>query len=373
MRLLNSRPIHYVAAGLFVAVALLIRKSLDPWLGDAHPLSLLFGAVALAVWLGGATPAVFAAILGYFVSDYLFIPPRGVIAVIDVHEAVGLLTYFISSAIIIGFGQGMRVANKHAGEYAQSLEQHKEKLERAEHHKDEFLATLAHELRNPLATIHNALGVLAHDGLRELQAKKTRQVIERQVGHLSRLIEDLLDIPRIATGRLHVQLARIDLATVLAEAVECARPLIDAAGHQCEFSLPTEPIMVQGDHSRLVQVFLNLLSNAVRYTPRGGHINIAVSCDTAWISVHVCDDGIGIPSTMAPRVFEMFKQLDRGIERVHGGLGIGLALVHRLVELHGGTINVHSEGAGTGSEFIVRLPNVAWSPTIKMSSARVAN
>jgi signal transduction histidine kinase len=352
----TSRTMRYLAAVIFTAVMLLIRWALDPWLGDAQPLSLLFGAVALAVWLGGVGPALVATALGYFASDYLFIPPRGVFAVVNVQEAVSLLTYLMSCAIIVAFGEGMRIANGRAHQHAKSLEHQQVQLERAERHKDEFLATLAHELRNPLASIANVLTFFARQELQDPQFQKALSIITRQVRHLSRLIDDLLDISRIAAGKLNLHKTPTELGTVLAEAIDCARPLIDAAGHRFDWSAPVEPIPVSADHTRLVQVFLNLLNNAIRYTPCGGHLVVEVRSDDEWATVRVCDSGMGIPADMLLAIFERFTQVERDAERTKGGLGIGLTLVRRLVEMHGGTIEACSDGVGRGSEFIVRLP-----------------
>jgi signal transduction histidine kinase len=301
-------------------------------------------------------PALVATALGYFASDYLFIPPRGVFAVVDVREAVSLLTYLMSCAIIIAFGEGMRIANARARQYAKNLEHHQVQLERAERHKDEFLATLAHELRSPLASIANAQAFVAHQGPQDPQFQKSLSIIGRQVRHLSRLVDDLLDVSRIAAGKLNLQKTQTELGAVLAEAIDCARPLIDAAAHRLEWSAPVEPIAMSADHTRLVQVFVNLLNNAIRYTPHGGHLVLEVRSDAKWATVRVRDNGIGIPADMLLAIFERFTQVERGVELTRGGLGIGLTLVRRLVEMHGGTIEARSDGAGRGSEFTVRLP-----------------
>ena len=231
-----------------------------------------------------------------------------------------------------------------------------EELREGDRHKDEFLATLAHELRNPLAPIRAALQVmrLAPDDPQAIAASET--IIDRQVQQMVRLIDDLLDLSRISRGKIELRKERIDLDDALQSAIETSRPLIEEYGHHLAVSLPGEPVPLNADLTRLAQVFLNLLNNAAKYTERGGQIWLSAERrgDTAVVGVR--DTGIGIPPQMLPRVFEMFTQVDRSLERAQGGLGIGLTLVQRLVEMHGGSVEAHSEGAGKGSEFVVRLP-----------------
>ncbi|HEX9206598.1 MAG TPA: ATP-binding protein [Steroidobacteraceae bacterium] len=231
-----------------------------------------------------------------------------------------------------------------------------EQLQEADRRKDEFLAILAHELRNPLAPMRNAIALLRAKGLPSPELQWARDVIERQMEQLTRLIDDLLDMSRIRSGKIQLRRERIDLAQVVHGAVEASRPLLDQYAHQLAIELPAEPIPLHGDLVRLAQVFCNLLNNAARYTPRGGSISITAGREGATAVVRVRDNGIGIPADMLPKIFDMFTQVDRSLERTRGGLGIGLTLVRKLVELHGGTIEARSGGAGQGCEFIVRLP-----------------
>ncbi|MDC3954011.1 GAF domain-containing protein [Polyangium jinanense] len=221
--------------------------------------------------------------------------------------------------------------------------------------KDEFLATLAHELRNPLAPIRTGLTLLqmARD---EAQARRIREMMERQVGHMVRMVDDLLDVSRITRGKVELRKARVELGTVLESALETSRPLIEAAGHVLSVSLPTEPLWLMADPTRLSQILANLLNNAAKYTPAGGRIRVAAEREGAHVVVRVEDTGVGIPPEMLPKVFDMFTQVGRSIERAQGGLGIGLTLVRRLVELHGGTVEAASDGPSRGSIFTVRLP-----------------
>ena len=229
-------------------------------------------------------------------------------------------------------------------------------LKEADRRKDEFLATLGHELRNSLAPVRNAVRVLGLKGPNEPELRWGRDVIERQVDHLTRLIDDLTDISRITLNKLELRKERIELAEVINGAVESSRPLIEKCGHELAVTLPPEPAYVNGDSVRLAQAFMNLLANAAKYTERGGRIWMTAEREDGEVIVRVKDTGVGIPPEKLPRLFEMFYQVDRSLERSQGGLGIGLSLVRRLVELHGGRVNAHSVGVGKGSEFTVRLP-----------------
>ncbi len=229
-----------------------------------------------------------------------------------------------------------------------------ETLRQADRRKDEFIALLAHELRNPLAPLRNGLQVMR---LAEGDAKavaQSRDMMERQLGHMVRLVDDLLDISRISQNKMELRRSRVLLADVVNSAVETARPSIEAAGHEFIVSLPPEPIHLDADLTRLAQVFSNLLTNSAKYTEPGGRIWLTAERQGGEVVVSVRDTGIGIPSESLPRIFDMFSQVDRSIERSTGGLGIGLALVKGLVEMHDGTVAAVSEGKG--STFTVRLP-----------------
>ena len=225
--------------------------------------------------------------------------------------------------------------------------------------KDEFVATLAHELRNPLAPIRNALSLMKRRPDAEV-ATRLRDVIERQVDQMVRLIDDLLDLSRVSRGLVDLRRARLSLADVLRGAVETSRPLIDQHGHTLTVTLPPEELTVDADPTRLVQVVANLLNNAAKFTSRGGHIELGLAREGAGGAViWVRDDGQGIPREMLDSVFDLFTQVDRSHAQVGGGLGIGLTLVRRLVDMHGGRIEALSDGPGTGSEFRIHLPLAA--------------
>jgi signal transduction histidine kinase len=231
----------------------------------------------------------------------------------------------------------------------------KEALRQADRRKDEFLATLAHELRNPLAPIQNGLHLIRPASGPELFA---HQVIERQVGQLVRLVDDLMDVARITSGKIELRRERIELDAMLRQAIELSRQRLDQAGHRLEIQWPEEPIALDGDPVRLTQVFGNLLSNAAKFTPPGGHIRISVQLEPGSALVSVSDSGVGIDGATLPCLFEMFSQGHPGYERVVNGLGIGLALVRNLVELHRGKVWAESPGPGKGSTFYVRLPTL---------------
>lgn len=237
----------------------------------------------------------------------------------------------------------------------------------ADRRKDEFVAMLAHELRNPLAPIRNAVAVLARIGPPEPQLQWARSIIERQLDQLTRLVDDLLDMSRINHGKITLQKKTIDIATIVQRALETSRHLVEAGRHQLSVLLPAEPLFVEGDPTRLAQAVSNLVNNAAKYTPEGGKIVISARQEGNEVVVRVQDTGEGIASDMLPRIFDLFTQAHRSLDRSQGGLGIGLTLVRSLVEMHGGTVAALSSGPGTGSEFIVRLPSVPAPAQIDVS------
>jgi signal transduction histidine kinase len=232
-----------------------------------------------------------------------------------------------------------------------------EALKEADRRKDEFLATLAHELRNPLAPIRNALEIMRLASGNPKAIEQARVMTERQVTQMVRLIDDLLDVSRITRGKLRLDLDAILLGDVIESALEISRPVLEKAGLTLHVGLPPAPVPMQGDRVRLAQVFSNLLNNAAKYTEPGGSVHVTVEAGES-IVVRVRDTGVGVPAEMLPRLFELFTQVDRSLNRSQGGLGIGLALVRRLTEMHGGTVEATSGGPGKGSEFVVRLPRV---------------
>jgi len=233
--------------------------------------------------------------------------------------------------------------------------------DQADRRKDEFLATLAHELRNPLAPIRNWVNVLRLSGTEEPR-RDFLEMMDRQVSHMVRLVDDLMELSRITRGKIELRLEPVELAPVVAAAVEASRPLIESARHTLTVSVPDEPIVVTGDTIRLAQVFSNLLNNAVKYTDEGGRISLEVKRDRGDAVITVKDSGIGIAAAAIPRVFDMFVQIHENDRRAQAGLGIGLTLVRSLVEMHRGKVEARSAGVGKGSEFIIRLPIASHKP-----------
>ncbi len=230
------------------------------------------------------------------------------------------------------------------------------RIQEADRRKDEFLAMLAHELRNPLAPIRNALSVLRMSAPQEGIVQRSQNIIDRQVEQLTRIVDDLLDVSRLTHGKIRLERVVVDLEHVLERALETVRPLITDRRHVLTMDLPDDPIHVCGDPVRLAQVFSNLLSNAAKYTPEGGRIHVGVQHDGTQVAVRVADDGGGIPPDVLPHVFDLFTQGNRSLARSEGGLGIGLTVVRTLLEKHDGSVEARSEGPGSGSEFTVRLP-----------------
>jgi signal transduction histidine kinase len=238
-----------------------------------------------------------------------------------------------------------------------TVEAKEDALRRADRHKNEFLATLSHELRGPLAPLRNMVEVLKRTDPGQADVRQQAlSTMERQIAHMTRLVDDLLDVSRIAKDKIVLRKQRTDLSAVLGHSIEACRPLLEQSGQRLEVKLPSVAVAVDVDPARLVQVFSNVLNNASKFSEPGGRIELTAAPENGVVSVSIRDYGAGIPPEKIGSIFEMFGQLDRTLERSNGGLGIGLTLARRFVEMHGGTLTARSEGAGHGSEFVVRLP-----------------
>ena len=271
---------------------------------------------------------------------------------------LGVVT-FVSSESGRSYGPGeMALAQDLAHRAAVAIDNSLlyQQLRDADRRKDEFLATLAHELRNPLAPIRNALQILKMPRVDAKTVERSRDMMERQLHHLVRLVDDLLDVSRVMRGKIELRRERVELATVVARAVETVQPLIEAQRHELSVSLPPESLPLDADPVRLAQVVGNLLTNAAKYTEPGGHIWLTAAREGGEAVLRIRDDGIGIAPDVLPHVFELFVQVDHAATRSQGGLGIGLTLVKNLCEMHGGSVEARSAGLGEGSEFVVRLP-----------------
>jgi signal transduction histidine kinase len=260
------------------------------------------------------------------------------------------LTHFAAMAVqTLARNQALESANAAASDI-------RARLLEADRRKDEFLATLAHELRNPLAPLTNALSVVSRSEHRPDLRRQAYATMDRQLRQMVRLVDDLIDISRITRGTIELRQERVLFAEVIQSAIETAQPMIDDAKHTFVAALPDHDVHLDADFTRLAQVFANLINNAAKYTPPGGAIRLMAEADDAELRVTLRDTGIGIAPDKLPHVFDMFNQVDSSMERSHGGLGVGLTLVKNLVELHGGTVTAQSQGLGHGSTFTVRLP-----------------
>ena len=264
-------------------------------------------------------------------------------------------------------GRALEVANRALSELNETLDRRvterttalqasEARLRDAGRRKDEFLATLAHELRNPLAPVRNAVQLLRLKGAATPEVKWASELIDRQVQSMSRLIDDLMDVSRIDQGKIELRRERVELSTVLRDAIETTRPVIDEFGHELVVNFPEQSMPLDVDPARLAQAFMNLLNNAAKYMDRGGRIEVGVRREGGQVEVTVKDTGIGIAADRLDGVFDMFSQVEAALSRSRGGLGIGLSLTRRLVEMHGGTVEARSAGLGHGSDFVVRFP-----------------
>jgi PAS domain S-box-containing protein len=299
----------------------------EPWHASLHDAEI-DTVVATKKPIRGEVP--FTGTNGRRVYDYIFVP------VLDAHGEVEAVT-----------GTTRDITERQAME---------EELRQADRKKDDFIALLAHELRNPLAPIRNGLQIIRLAGGDQQALNEARAMMDRQLGHMVRLIDDLLDVSRISRNKMELRRSRVALAEIVSSAVETVRSLIDEAGHELFVTLPAAPVYLEADLTRLAQVLSNLLSNSVKYTPPGGRIWLTAEPRNSLLEISVRDTGIGIPPQSIENIFDMFSQVDRSIERSSGGLGIGLALVKGIVEMHGGKVTAASEGQDRGSQFTVFLP-----------------
>ncbi len=276
----------------------------------------------------------------------------------DYLEKAGLTPALLERTIRYALAKHAAEANleQKVRERTDELARVNEALREADQRKDEFLSTLGHELRNPLAPIRNSLEIMRLAGNNPDVVARQRERMERQVTQMVRLVDDLLDVSRVVTGKLRLAMETLTLNEVIQSAIELSRPHLEKAELQFTVNVPEEQILLDGDRLRLAQVFSNLLNNAAKYTDAGGTVELTSSWDVNRVVVRVRDSGVGVPIELLPRIFDLFTQVDRSLNRSQGGLGVGLALVKRLVEMHGGLVRAHSDGPGTGAEFTVELP-----------------
>jgi signal transduction histidine kinase/ActR/RegA family two-component response regulator len=368
MRQTSRTRFQHPALGYLVAIAataavVMARLAVSYAVGDFAPIVTFTIAIVIAAWYGGLEPGLLATFLSVLAADFFYVPYRFSFRVEKVSDGVALGVLVCAGVLISLLCESLHRVRRRLEAEQENLrrsielqQQMRTALAESDQRKDEFLATLAHELRNPLAPVRNAIHILRARLPPTPELHWARDVIDRQVTQMTRLIDDLMDVARITRGTFELRPERVALDEVIRMAVETSRPSIDASGHELVVRLPSDPIYLDADSIRLAQVFSNLLNNAAKYTGPGGRIAVTAEGDAAMVFVAVQDNGIGIPAERLTQVFEPFTQLDRSLDRSRGGLGIGLALARRLVEMHGGGIEAQSAGAGQGSRFVVRLP-----------------
>jgi signal transduction histidine kinase/ActR/RegA family two-component response regulator len=337
LRILVTR---YAGAMAIIGLAALVRLWLEESLSGGG-FMIFFVAVIVASWFGGLGPSLIALFLSVLVSAWLFGPSPEAPPEPLARSLAGLGIFFFTGLFTAVLSESLRAARRRA--------------EAADRRKDEFLAILAHELRNPLAPISMALEVVGRPGVDEATVHWAHEMMDRQVRHLVRLVDDLLDVSRIARNKIELRKEAVELRTVVDRAVESVRGFIDSKQHELTVILPDDPVPLVVDPVRLAQVVANLLNNAAKYTPPGGQIRLGAQIIDGSIDIRVRDTGIGIAPEMLPTVFDLFSQAPSAAG-AQGGLGIGLTLVKNLVELMGGSVEARSDGSGKGSEFVVRLP-----------------
>jgi signal transduction histidine kinase len=315
-------------------------------------------SVIAAAWYGGLGPGLVATALGVFAGSW-FLPPNGAIWITRTEDWDRLAMF-----VLIGIWTSVLCENLHSTR--RRVEIYARKLAATRRRLEEFLAVAAHELRNPLSPIHNSLFILSSGTAGEAARQHAYGVMDRQLNQLNRLIDDLLDLGRVIQGKIRLYTIKVNLAGVIQTAVEASRPLLDERRHELTVTLPPTPVLVNVDPDRLTQVVSNLLNNAARYTDPGGRIWLTMSRDADEVVLSVRDNGTGISPDVLPNLFDLFAQADHPRERSSDGLGVGLWLVKRLVEMHDGRVEARSDGPGKGSEFIVVLPELTdreWSST----------
>jgi signal transduction histidine kinase len=347
---------RYGMALLVTGLTLIASLGLRLLLEDAVPLVLFILAVMVSSWYGGLGPGVLSSLLSVLAGNYFLMEPARTFSLSSPTDWLRVAAFLVTAGVVSSLSGAMHEARRQAELQAREAERGRRELERADRQKDEFLAMLAHELRNPVAPIYNAVQILSVRSHDPEEVERIRRLIERQLHQLVRLVDDLLDMSRITRGKINLCKARVDLAQVVSTAVETSLPLIEGKNHELTVTLPETPLPVHADATRLAQVLSNLLNNAAKYTEPAGRIDLAVERLEGEVCMRVRDTGIGIAPEMLPRLFDLFMQAESSLDRAQGGLGVGLTLVRRLVEMHGGTVEAHSAGIGKGTEMVVRLP-----------------
>ncbi|GAA4858571.1 ATP-binding response regulator [Luteimonas vadosa] len=361
-----SRPMAYFLALAAAIIAIVVRVAIAPALFTNATFIPFFLAVLLAAWYGGFGPGLLATVIGATATNWLLLEPTGSFAVAD-QDGMIRLSLYVTVAVLISLAceslhrarrrtASMRSDITELRRMEEELRELAAELSEADHRKDRFLATLSHELRNPLAPISNALELIRRADGDQGTIEAARATLERQVAHLVRLVDDLLDVSRITRDKLQLKRQVVPLAAVINAAVEAAEPLVVERKHTLEVEPVPPDIHLDVDPTRAAQVLANLLNNAAKYTDPGGRVRIRTGIEGDKARIAVQDNGIGMQADDVPRALEMFGQVDASLERSDGGLGIGLSLSKRLVEMHGGSISVQAVRDGPGTEVTVLLP-----------------
>lgn len=372
----------YGIATASVVIALAVRVLLDPVLGERVPLMIFTLCVGISAYWGGLGPGLMATVIGGVLGSYLFMDVR------TTPNLVGIGLYLLNGLMISSLSEALHISRKKAeaslkDKERESAERHRieeERIREAQHAsrlKDEFLSTISHELRTPLNAIVGWLHLLKSGRLDEKDRQRAFETIDRNVGLQTKLIGDMLDASRIITGKLRLERQPVDLAQTIHIAAESVRTTAEAKSILLNLELEICKGEVMGDVDRLQQVLWNLLFNSIKFTPRGGRVEVSLKKINEYAQIKVSDTGIGIKSDFLPHVFDQFRQADSSITRAYGGMGLGLTIVRYLVELHGGTITAESEGENRGATFTIILPrNVEISidnPATTLSSVKDSN
>jgi signal transduction histidine kinase/CheY-like chemotaxis protein len=355
MSALPSKSLRYFVAIAATAVAFTARFMLEPALGDIAQFLLFTLSVVVAAWHGGLGPGLLATALSMFLVEYFFIEPFYSLHAKNPAERIEVLLFLFTGASISALSQARLSAEAKRQQLLASEQDARRAAEDANRLKDEFLSTVSHELRTPLTAINGWALMLRSGRLDAVQSARALETIVRSAKAQNQLINDLLDVSRIVAGKMRLDVGPVKLGSVIKAAIETVRPAAEAKGIRLSALLDPADTM-SGDAERLQQVVWNLLSNAVKFAPNGGRVEIRLERADSHIEIVVADNGQGIKPEFLPHVFERFRQEDSGTNRQQGGLGLGLAIVRHIVEQHGGTVRVASEGLGKGATFTVALP-----------------
>lgn len=355
---LETRIIYYVLALIGVGFATAVRYELGPILGGTIPVVIFTLPVVLAALYGGFGAGLFATVSSALVSKYLFIEPINSMRLETLSSIVVLTTFLIIGFVISVFGQRMKNLQTAQIDQAKRLEILNRELEHSDKTKDQFFAILAHELRNPLSGISTASELLKLTSSQQPHVARAAEIIRRQVVHMTKLVDDLLDVSRISQGMVIVEKKRVCLRTCVKNASEQVRASFSAKKQSLLLEIEEKPFFVAGDAIRLAQVIANLLTNSNKYSPNGATVIVRLCLVDDLVVLSVEDNGNGIDPSILPDIFKLFVQAERDSQRAQGGLGIGLSLVKQIVEMHDGKISATSEGLNRGSCFTISLPQI---------------